>query len=279
MPSNLQIDQALSASAQSLKDQDGNVSQLTLATDKVGIGTTNPAAALDVQGEIRSSGSKGGSLNAFNPNNQEANVYIGWGEDVARIRIGGEGAGSRNGLDIQTVRNRSLMRITGEGKVGIGTTTPTEALEVNGTITATGDIQLAGADCAEEFNIESEQLLEPGTALVIGNEETLCQCTEAYDRKVAGVISGAGDCKPGIILGRQSFSSKRMPLALTGKVYCKVDAQYAPINIGDLLTTSPTPGHAMKAQDLSKASGAILGKALRPLAQGQGLIPILVTLQ
>jgi hypothetical protein len=226
---------------------------------KVGIGTTNPAAALDVQGQIRSSG---GSLSAFNPNNQEANVYLGWFEDVAHIGIRGEGVGSRNGFDIQTVSGRSLMRITYDGNVIVP-----------------GDIQLTGADCAEEFNIESEQALEPGTVLVIGNEETLCQCTEAYDTKVAGVISGAGDCKPGIILGQQPFSSKRMPVALTGKVYCKVDAQYAPINLGDLLTTSPTPGHAMKAQDSSKASGAILGKALRPLAQGQDLIPVLVTLQ
>jgi len=262
MPFNLQIDQALSVSAQSLKDQNGNVSLLTLSTDKVGIGTINPAAALDVQGQIRSSGSNGGSVSAFNPNNQEANVHLSWSDDVARIRIGGEGAGSRNGLDIQTVSNVSLMRITGDG-----------------TIIAAGDIRLTGADCAEEFNIESEQELEPGTVLVIGNEETLCQCAEAYDTKVAGVISGAGDCKPGIILGQQPFSSKRMPVALTGKVYCKVDAQYAPVNLGDLLTTSPTPGHAMKAQDSSKASGAILGKALRPLAQGQDLIPVLVTLQ
>ena len=64
-----------------------------------------------------------------------------------------------------------------------------------------------------------------------------------------------------------------------GKVYCKVDAQYAPIEVGDLLTTSPTLGHAMKAEDPWKAFGAVLGKALRPLAAGQGLIPILIALQ
>jgi len=64
-----------------------------------------------------------------------------------------------------------------------------------------------------------------------------------------------------------------------GKVYCKVDAQYSPIEIGDLLTTSATPGHAMKALDHLKAFGAIIGKALHPLKKGQGLISIMIALQ
>ena len=51
------------------------------------------------------------------------------------------------------------------------------------------------------------------------------------------------------------------------------------IEIGDLLTTSPTPGHAMKADDPLKAFGTVIGKALRPLAAGQGLLPILIALQ
>jgi hypothetical protein len=68
-------------------------------------------------------------------------------------------------------------------------------------------------------------------------------------------------------------------VALTGKVYCKVDTQYSPIDVGDLLTTSPSPGHAMKASDPSQAFGAVIGKALRSLNEGKGLIPILVALQ
>jgi hypothetical protein len=70
-----------------------------------------------------------------------------------------------------------------------------------------------------------------------------------------------------------------MPLALLGKVYCRVDAQYAPVEIGDLLTSSPTQGHAMKASDPSLAFGAVIGKALRRQESGRGLIPILITLQ
>jgi hypothetical protein len=101
----------------------------------------------------------------------------------------------------------------------------------------------------------------------------------AYDRKVAGIISGAGEYKPGIILDKRPSNHPRKALALVGKVYCKVDANYAPVEIGDMLTTSPTRGHAMKAVDAAKSFGAVIGKALRPLSAGEGLIPVLVTLQ
>lgn len=60
---------------------------------------------------------------------------------------------------------------------------------------------------------------------------------------------------------------------------CKVDADIAPIKAGDLLTTSPTKGHAQKVLDPSKAVGAILGKALGSLKKGKGTVPVLVTIQ
>jgi hypothetical protein len=60
--------------------------------------------------------------------------------------------------------------------------------------------------------------------------------------------------------------------------HCKVDADIAPINVGDLLTTSPTKGHAQKVLDPSKATGAIIGKALGALKKGKGKIPVIVTL-
>jgi len=49
--------------------------------------------------------------------------------------------------------------------------------------------------------------------------------------------------------------------------------------VGDLLTSSPTPGHAMKASDPAEAFRAVVGKSLRPLKEAQGLIPILIALQ
>jgi hypothetical protein len=140
-------------------------------------------------------------------------------------------------------------------------------------------LSLTGADCAEEFDVTATAEAEPGTVMVLDQHGTLRPSQQAYDKKVMGVISGAGDYKPGLILDKKKSSEGRMPVALVGKVYCKVDAQYAPIEMGDLLTTSSTPGHAMKANDPFKAFGAVIGKALYPLEAGQGLLPILVALQ
>ena len=56
-----------------------------------------------------------------------------------------------------------------------------------------------------------------------------------------------------------------------------MDATSAAIGVGDLLTTAEVPGHAMKVSDTTRAIGAIIGKALAPLAAGRQLIPILVT--
>jgi hypothetical protein len=61
--------------------------------------------------------------------------------------------------------------------------------------------------------------------------------------------------------------------------YRLVDAEYGPIAVGDLLTTSATAGHAMPANDPARAFGATLGKALAPRAAGRGLIPVLLALQ
>ena len=63
-------------------------------------------------------------------------------------------------------------------------------------------------------------------------------------------------------------------VALSGIVLCKVDASYGAIQIGDLLTTSPTNGHVMRSPDA--APGTIIGKALEPLDRGTGLIHVLV---
>jgi hypothetical protein len=149
---------------------------------------------------------------------------------------------------------------------------------VNGTLHATQDVVL-GSDCAEDFDISRPDGVEPGTVMVLGENGAVELSQNAYDKKVAGVISGAGDYKPGLILGRGNSSQRQMPLALLGKVYCKADAQYGAIEVGDLLTTSPSPGHAMRAADPLKAFGAVIGKALRPLHSGQGLVPILIALQ
>lgn len=151
-------------------------------------------------------------------------------------------------------------------------------LTTQGNVEVPGDVSLVNADCAEHFNTSGGDA-EPGTVMVLGDQDTLKPSERAYDKRVAGVISGAGDYKPGIVLDKQPSQCKRSPISLLGKVFCKVDAQYGSIEVGDLLTTSDTPGHAMKATDPMKAFGSIIGKALRPLREGQSLIPILIALQ
>jgi hypothetical protein len=142
-----------------------------------------------------------------------------------------------------------------------------------------GDIRLQGADCAEEFDVVGFDTIDPGTVLVIGDDGKLRPCEKPYDKRVAGVASGGNGSNPGIILDSNPAQERRVPIALNGKVYCKVDAQISPIEIGDLLTASPVLGHAMKAEDPQKAFGAVIGKALRGLEEGRELIPILVSLQ
>jgi hypothetical protein len=151
---------------------------------------------------------------------------------------------------------------------------------VTGNHTCLGDMFLPGADCAEHFDMQSAVAIEPGSVVVIDDDGMLRQSGDAYDTKVAGVISGAGIYRPGIILDKQSSVMKtRQPVALVGKVFCKVDAQYSPIKVGDMLTSSPTPGHAMKAADPLRAFGAVIGKALDNLEAGTGMVRILVSLQ
>ncbi len=178
--------------------------------------------------------------------------------------------------------------VTGLGTFDTITTTSTASfphISVTGNVdiagiinvAAGGDIQMAGADCAEQFDV-TDVAAEPGTVMVVGESEKLAPCDRSYDTRVAGVVSGAGEYRPAVILDRRETGSPRRPIALIGKVYCKVDAEYGAIAVGDLLTTSPTAGHAMKASDAVKSFGTTIGKALRSWPDGRGMIPVLVAL-
>lgn len=144
-----------------------------------------------------------------------------------------------------------------------------------------GDVQLVGADVAEQFEVEGVDDgdgVESGCVMVLIGDDRVRVCDRSYDRRVAGVLSGAGGYRPGVVLHTRS-SEGRWPLALVGKVWCKVDADLSPVAVGDLLTTSSTPGHAMRAEDPARAFGAVLGKALADVPAGRSLVPVLVSLQ
>jgi len=142
-----------------------------------------------------------------------------------------------------------------------------------------------GADLSEQFEIRcTSSDSKPSAGMVVSidpaNPGKLLVSNKAYDRRVAGIISGAGDVSTGMLMGqRDSKADGKSPVALTGRVYCCVDASSGSIEPGDLLTTSDVPGHAMKVTDFVKSQGATIGKAMTGLEKGKGLVLVLVTLQ
>lgn len=202
-----------------------------------------------------------------------ANGVIGRTTSVSASGVWGENTGSGYGV---TGQSASGIGIYGQGK-------PAGQFDgnviINGgnlTMQNGGDVILA--DFAEDFDV-IETGVGSGTVMVMGDDEGLRPCDLPYDKRVAGVVSGAGNFRPAIVLGKQPSKENTLPIALVGKVYCKVDADHAPIQVGDLLTTSDIQGHAMKAEDPREAFGAVIGKALGSLKTGRGLIPILIALQ
>jgi hypothetical protein len=155
----------------------------------------------------------------------------------------------------------------------------------DGEITAPTVVITGGADLSEGFRVSaapSGRTPSPGLLVRLDDEApgALVVCDEAYDRRVAGVISGAGDVSPGLLMGQEgSAADGDLPVALSGRVWCRADAGHGPIAVGDLLTSSPTPGHAMRAADPARAHGAVVGKAMTPLDKGRGLVLVLVNLQ
>lgn len=136
-----------------------------------------------------------------------------------------------------------------------------------------------GADLAEPFQMKEE--VEKGAVVVIDdkNPGRLRRSSHAYDRRVAGIVSGANGVAPGISLHQEGVIEGGQNVALTGRVYVQATSANGPIEPGDLLTTSEIPGTAMKVTDHDRAQGAILGKAMNKLESGDGMVLTLVSLQ
>jgi len=269
----------------------------------------SPQAALSIGGEITP-----GTINVRNGDGDDAVVIEG---DRAALFVGAEGNegdvivrdnGGRNAIHLDgntaaifvgnegaegdvIVRDgegRRVIHLGGEKAVvdvgAAGNEGDVRVFDGNGTLRihldgASGQVLTFGADCAEDFNVDNASAIEPGSVLVIDDTGNLRESCAAYDRRVAGVVSGAGSLGPGMVLGRRPDAEDRKPVALIGRVYCKVDADRGAIAVGDMLTTADTRGHAMKVSDPQRAFGAVIGKALAPLKAGRGMIPILVALQ
>lgn len=168
-------------------------------------------------------------------------------------------------------------------RVVIGTTSTT-ALTVPGTTTTQVLTITGGADIAEPFDINVPENTEvvPGMVVSIDADNTgeLRVSDKPYDTAVAGIVSGANGVNPGLTLSQPgTVANGKHPVALTGRVWVLADADAnGSIVSGDLLTTSSTLGHAMKATDRDNASGASIGKAMSSLEKGKGYVLTLVNL-
>lgn len=148
-----------------------------------------------------------------------------------------------------------------------------------GNVVVTGDIQMLGGDVAEDFDVEEDEEIPPGAVVSLGESGSIRLARRPYDTAIIGIVSGAVGFRPALLLDRISTGHSRLPVALVGKVMCLVDASSSPVRAGDLLTSSVTPGYAMRAEDAHQSVGAIVGKALRSLDRGQALLPVLAILQ
>lgn len=154
-------------------------------------------------------------------------------------------------------------------------------LDGAGNLFVRGGFFPGGADFAEMLPAQAG--LEPGDVLAIGPDGQLTLTTAPYQKSIAGVYS----TKPGLVGGAADGESTegRVPLAVAGIVPVKVTDEGGPIAPGDALTSSTTPGHAMKAGTVKVGeiellpSGVVIGKAIEVLASGTGLIRALVALQ
>jgi len=213
----------------------------------VGIGTDNPTATLDVNGEFMVVEGLGG-----------VRCYLGDDGHASDVQIG------------------SLTH--GVTTISCYNATDSAYMHLNcSSITIEG-----GADLAEPFAINpAGQPVSEGEVVVIDEAHPgqLTVTDQPYDTHVAGVVSGANGVHPGIQMQQQGLLDGGRNVALTGRVYVQADTCNGAIRPGDLLTTSSTPGRAMRVSDHNRAQGAILGKAMTALKDGQGMVLVLVTLQ
>lgn len=221
---------------------------ITLDGGNVGIGTTSPGTKLTV-------------AQSADKSTAGMQVVSAGGSNLGRIWMDGTDFVFQRGA---TDRDRSLI-IENDGKVAV------KVLEITG-----------GSDLSERFDIAANGGLIPGAVVSIDPDRPgqLRVAGDAYDRKVAGIISGAGGINPGLLISQtDSQADGKHPVALSGRVYCLADASNGSIEPGDLLTTSDVAGHAMKVTDHARAQGAIIGKAMTHLHEGKGLVFVLVSLQ
>jgi hypothetical protein len=240
---------------------------------RVGVGTASPLQRLHVDGNTRLEGFGTGAANPglYVTNGASAGIGIisvTSSSDANLVVVNRASGDLIKGFSGSTGGNL-VFKVDNAGQVFCGDEISCRSLMIRG-----------GADLAEPFAMSGDDV-QPGAVVVIDSDHPgrLKLSTEPYDSRVAGIVSGAGGVQPGISMIQTDMLEGGRNVALSGRVFALVDATEHPVRPGDLLTTSATPGHAMKAANPTQAQGAILGKAMTPLPEGCGLVLVLVSLQ
>ncbi|MHC4888170.1 MAG: hypothetical protein ACYTEO_01750 [Planctomycetota bacterium] len=263
----------------------------------VGIGTTIPGEKLHVVGNAKLTDSDGNDAVVLQADGfgsaGQISMFDTDGDETVRL-VAAESSTSGAELLLRDVDGTSTIELDADflgdgGYIALrkadGTQTITLDADFNGDgRIITEELQITGgSDLSEQFDIKgAKNGVKPGMLVSIDPKRPgkLLISKSAYDSKVAGIISGAGGIKPGMMMGQKDSAADGVyPVALTGRVYCWADASTGAIQPGDLLTTSSIPGHAMKVSDHTRALGAIIGKAMTSLEKGKGMVLVLVSLQ
>jgi hypothetical protein len=134
----------------------------------------------------------------------------------ANVGVWARNLGAGAGLVAETATGIGLV-----ANFGIGLVAPKASglaaqfnghVQFNGNLNCALDIVLtnpAAQDCADDFDVVLDDFVDPGTVMVLGECEMLCTSTKAYDRRVAGIVSGAGDFQPAIVLGKQAHALRK----------------------------------------------------------------------
>jgi hypothetical protein len=261
-------------------------SQFVLANSagNVGIGVPDPGFILDVGSRMRiRDGASSAGHWLFQ--NKLDRSFIGMIDDT---HVGFWGSGFGWGINMDcTNGNLGTRGYSPTPKTpGWGGGIHTWDVEAEATIWARNGTQSGPRDLAENY-LSADDLTAGDVVCLDTERDALVWSERANDELVVGVIS----TMPGLLLNStrddETFVKDlkgmlEYPLALSGRVPCKVTDENGAIKRGDFLTSSSTRGHAMKALPVKidgvdiYRPGTIIGKALESFKSGKGMIDVFV---